>query len=179
MGVPLIKLKPLIDQKRIAAKISQIARAIDQEYSGKDLVILMVLKGSICLVADLIRAIQIPFDIEAVQCKSYGSGGTKRGALQILGLDPLQLQGRDILIVDDIFDSGNTLSSLIQALEMKKPRSIKSLVLLFKNVSHITPMQPDYVLFNIENHFVVGFGLDYKELYRGLPGIFVLTEEMS
>ncbi|MBF8262640.1 MAG: hpt [Parachlamydiales bacterium] len=176
MGVPLINLKPLILQKQIATKIAEIARAIDREYQGKDLVILMVLKGAICLAADLIRAIQIACDIEVVQCKSYGSGGTRRKALQILGLEPLELQGRDVLIVDDIFDSGHTLDGLMQAIALKKPRSVKSLVLLYKNVQRTVALRPDYVLFEIENHFVVGYGLDYKELYRGLPGVYIYEE---
>ena len=173
MGVHLVKLKPLIGQKQIADQIRQIAHEIDREYSGKDLVILMVLKGAVCLVADLIRAIEVPCDIEVVQCASYGEGGTNRGALQIFGLDQLNLQDRDLLIVDDIFDSGHTMSSLIDALKIKRPRSIKSLVLLCKDVERSTSFRPDYILFEIKNHFVVGFGLDYKERYRGLPGIFI------
>ena len=118
MGALLVKLTRLIGQKQIASKIIQIAREIDREYSGKDLVILMVLKGSICLVADLIRAIEIPCDIEVVQCKSYGKSGVHRGSLEIFGLDRLDCHDRDVLIVDDIFDSGNTLASLIHAYEV-------------------------------------------------------------
>ena len=90
-----------------------------------------------------------------------------------MGLDRLNLQDRDVLIVDDIFDSGHTMSSLIDALKIKRPRSIKSLVLLCKDVERSTSFRPDYILFEIKNHFVVGFGLDYKERYRGLPGIFI------
>jgi hypoxanthine phosphoribosyltransferase len=176
MGVPLVKLKPLIGQKQIADKVQQIAREINREYAGKDLVILMVLKGAICLVADLIRAIEVPCDLEVVQCASYGESGTQRGSLRIFGLDRLNLQDRDLLIVDDIFDSGDTLTSLIDALQKKKVRSLKTLVLLCKNVRRKTSLRPDYVLFDIENHFVVGFGLDYKECYRGLPAIFIYEE---
>ena len=177
MGVPLVKLKPLIGQKQIADKIQEIALEIDREYAGKDLVILMVLKGAVCLVADLIRAIKVPCDIEVVQCASYGEKGSKRGSLQIMGLDRLNLQDRDVLIVDDIFDSGNTMASLADALLKKKVHSIKSLVLLCKDVERSISLRPDHVLFHIENHFVVGFGLDYKERYRGLPGIYIYEEE--
>lgn len=176
MGVPLVKLKPLIGQKQITDKVRQISREIDCEYAGKDLVILMVLKGAICLVADLIRSIEVPCDVEVVQCASYGERGTDRGSLQIFGLDCLNLEDRDVLIVDDIFDSGFTLSTLIDALQKKKVRSLKSLVLLCKNIQRNSSLRPDYVLFDIENHFVVGFGLDYKERYRGLPGIFIYEE---
>ena len=176
MGVPLAKLKPLIGKKQIASKILQTAREIDREYANKDLVIVMVLKGSICLVADLIRMISIPCDIEVVQAQSYGEGGKERGSLQIFGLDRLHLKNRDVLIVDDIFDSGQTLSTLIHALQEKEPRSLKTFVLLSKDVPKVTPLCPDYVLFDIENEFVVGYGLDYKEHYRNLSGIFILEE---
>lgn len=176
MGVRLVKLIPLIDQKQIAAKISEISHIIDREYSQKDLVILMVLKGALCLVADLIRAIHIPCGVEVIQCKSYGHRGTKRGSLEILGLDLLNIEGRDVLIVDDIFDSGQTLSLLMEALLKKHPRSLKSLVLLFKKVERSFSIRPDFVLFEIHNQFVVGYGLDFQEQYRNLSGIFILEE---
>ncbi len=176
MGVPLAKLKPLIDKKQIASKILHVAHEIDREYADKDLVILMVLKGSLCLVADLIRSISIPCDIEVVQAQSYGEGGAQRGSLQIFGLERLHVKNRDVLIVDDIFDSGQTMTALIHALKEKEPLSLKTLVLLSKNVPRSNPMRPDYVLFDIENEFVVGYGLDYKERYRNLSGIFVLEE---
>ena len=176
MGVLLANLKPLIDKKQITSKIRRIARAIDREYAGKDLTILMVLKGSICLVADLIRCLSVPCEIEVVQAQSYGEKGAKRGELQIFGLDRLDLKNRDILIVDDIFDSGKTLLTLKEAIQKKEPRSIRTLVLLSKKVSRDSTYRPDYVLFDIENQFVVGFGLDYKEHYRNLSGIFILEE---
>jgi hypoxanthine phosphoribosyltransferase len=172
----LANLTPLIDQKQIAAKIELIAREIDREYQGKDLLILTVLKGSICLVADLIRAIRIPCGIEVVQCQSYGKRGTKRGPLTILGLDRIDFLNRDVLVVDDIFDSGQTLSSLVETLKKKKPRSLRSLVLLKKNTERSVTYSPDYALFEVDDLFVVGFGLDYQEHYRNLPGIFILEQ---
>jgi hypoxanthine phosphoribosyltransferase len=170
MGPHLVSL---IDESRIAAKIEEIASLLNKEYAGKELVIVMVLKGAICLVADLIRKLDLPFELAHVQCSSYGSRGTERGELQILGIDRLNLQHRDVLIVDDIFDSGHTLSTLVKMLQKQKPRCIKSLVLLSKNVPHLTDYRPDYILFSIEDLFVVGYGLDYQEKYRGLSGIFV------
>src|SRR5579862_9609396 len=121
MGVHLVKLKSLIDKEQIASKIEEVAKLLDREYAEKNLVIIMVLKGAICIVADLIRSMTIPCDIEVVQCKSYGAQGAVRGKLQILGLEDLEIFERDILIVDDIFDSGQTLTSLYLALEEKKP----------------------------------------------------------
>jgi hypoxanthine phosphoribosyltransferase len=170
-------VKLLIGKQRIAAKIKVVAREIDREYTQKDLVILMVLKGAVCFAADLLRAIRVPCDIEAVQCASYGARGTLRGDLNIFGLERINLTGRDVLIVDDIFDSGHTLTSLIHAVQEQRPSSIKSLVLLYKKVTHVTLMRPDYVLFEIEDHFVVGYGLDYKERYRGLSGVYIYQGE--
>ena len=182
LGAPLYaesmdsNLKLLIDEKEIALKLHDAAQKIQRDYSGKDLVIVMVLKGSLCLAADLIREIDLPLDVEYVQCSSYGARGAERGELQIIGLDRLKIHNRDVLIVDDIFDSGHTLSALAEALKQKQPRTIKSLVLLCKDVPHVTNSRPDYVLFDIPNLFVVGYGLDYKERYRGLRGVSVLTK---
>jgi hypoxanthine phosphoribosyltransferase len=176
MDVLLAKLTPLIDKKEIASKIEIVAREIDQEYADLDLVIIMVLKGAVCLVADLIRAIHLPCDIEVVQCRSY-RGTTARGSLEVIGLEKINLKDRDCLIVDDIFDSGHTLTTLVAAVQQKGARSVKTLVLLSKNVPHINAFQPDFVLFHIENVFVIGYGLDYEERYRGLPGIFVMNPE--
>lgn len=167
-------LVPLIAQDQIAQKIREVSQKIQTEYKNKDLVIVMVMKGALCLVADLIRELNLPLDVEYVQCSSYGSRGTERGELQVIGLDRLSIHNRDVLIVDDIFDSGHTMATLIDALKEKNPRSLKSLVLLSKNTHHVTEYRPDYVLFDIENLFVVGYGLDYKERYRGLSGVYVL-----
>lgn len=168
------RLTSLIPADQIEQKIKQASAQIKEDYTGKDLVIVMVLKGALCLVADLIRNLDLPLDVEYVQCSSYGARGTERGELQIIGLDRLKIHNRDVLLVDDIFDSGHTLSSLVDALKEKHPRSLKSLVLLSKNVPHISDYRPDYVLFDIENLFVVGYGLDFKERYRGLTGVYVL-----
>lgn len=167
------RLKPLIPKEQIAEKLHDTAFQIQQDYQGKDLVVVMVLKGSLCLVADLIRELDLPLDVQVVQCSSYGARGTQRGELTIFGLDRLNIHNRDVLIVDDIFDSGHTMNALIDALKQKQPRSIKSLVLLSKNVPHISDYRPEYVMFDIENLFVVGYGLDFKERYRGLDGVYV------
>lgn len=169
------KLKTLISKDQIAAKVKEISAQIKSDYAGRDLVIVMVLKGAICLVADLIREIDLPLDLQTVQCSSYGERGTTRGELTVLGANRLQIHNRDVLIVDDIFDSGHTMSTLLATLEAQKPRSLKTCVLLYKEDVHkVTEHRPDYVLFNIPNAFVVGYGLDFKEQYRGLPGVCVL-----
>ncbi len=173
----MVKLKPLIAKEQIASKISEIAIEIDCDYADGDLVIVMVLKGAICFAADLIRAISISCDLQTIQCSSYGAGGTKRGELQIFGLEALDITGRDVLLIDDIFDSGETLIALQEALWKKKPQSLKTLVLLSRKKPQRTDIRPDRSGFSIGSEFIVGYGLDYKERYRGLPGIFVLEEE--
>ncbi|MBX7067681.1 MAG: hypoxanthine phosphoribosyltransferase [Parachlamydiales bacterium] len=169
------KLRSLISKDQIADKLKEVSAQIEQDYNGKDLVIVMVLKGSICLVADLIREVNLPLDLQTVQCSSYGARGTTRGELTVIGADRLQIHNRDVLVVDDIFDSGHTMVALLKALEEQKPRSLKSCVLLYKqDVPKVTEYRPDYVLFDIPNLFVVGYGLDFKERYRGLSDVCVL-----
>jgi hypoxanthine phosphoribosyltransferase len=168
------KLRVLIDPAKIQGKVKEVAKQIERDYQNKDLVIIMVLKGALCVVADLIREIDLPLNVEAVQCSSYGKRGTERGELSIFGLDRINVHNRDVLVVDDIFDSGYTMATLYKEIEKQVPRSIKSCVLLSKNVKHVPNFQPDYVLFDIENEFVVGYGLDYKEQYRGLSGVYVI-----
>lgn len=169
------KLSLLIDPQEIALKVKEVARKIHQDYVGKDLVIVMVLKGALCFVADLIREIDLPFSVETVQCSSYGERGAQRGELQVIGVERLNIHNRDVLIVDDIFDSGATMVHLLSALQTKNPRSLRTCVLLYKKEPpKITPDRPDYILINIQNQFVVGYGLDFKEQYRGLRGIYTL-----
>lgn len=170
-------LRPLLSQEKISSKLKSTAQQITADYQGKDLVVVLVMKGALCIGADLIREIDLPVDLQYVQCSSYGAGGTQRGALQIIGIDRLNIQNRDVLVVDDIFDSGSTMQALVDALGQKEPNSIKTCVLLEKNAHHTTDLRPDYALFQIEDLFVVGYGLDYKEQYRGLPGVFVYEEK--
>jgi len=171
-------MKLLLSKEKIAEQIKLTAAQIHRDYSGQDLVIVMVLKGALCVVADLIREIDLSFDVETVQCSSYGLRGTERGELEVLGVNLLHIHNRDVLVVDDIYDSGHTMKALFESLKLKQPRSLKSCVLLYKNnVPKINHYRPDYVLFDIDNLFVVGYGLDYKEKYRGLPGVYVMDPQ--
>ncbi len=167
----------LISPEAIADKIHQTAATIDAEYEGRPLVLIMVLKGSVCVVSDLMRALNTPFTLEYIKASSYGQNGTTPGELYLDGFDRLDLEGKDVLVVDDIFDTGRTMAGVLSKLESKKPRSLKSLVLLVKDVPHKVDMLPDYVLFTIPNRFVIGYGLDYKEYYRGLPGIYAFVND--
>jgi hypoxanthine phosphoribosyltransferase len=170
-------LEILIPEEAIFEKILEISENLNEQYKDKELFIVAILKGSLCLVADLIRQLNGPNDVEFIQCASYGAGGHVRGSLRVTGLEQLNLEGKHILIVDDIFDSGNTLTGVLTRIQEMKPASVRTLVLLSKRVPRKMPYQPNYVLFEIEDRFVVGYGLDYKEHFRGLKGVFALLLE--
>jgi len=170
-------LKVLISEDEIKSKIKEIGRKLNLLYDGEELTILMVMKGAICFVADLIRQLEIKLVLESIHCSSYGQGGEKRSELKVIGLDTISLKGKNVLIVDDIFDSGQTMSKLVELILDKEAQSVRSLVLLTKDIPRENNYIPNNSLFTIENTFVVGYGLDYKEHYRGLPGIFTMESE--
>jgi hypoxanthine phosphoribosyltransferase len=170
----LSSFEKLISRQQIEEKIEILARQIDEDAKGEELTMIMVLKGGLLIGADLIRKIKSPCVLECIQTSSYGKQGTHRGKLKIHGLDKLEITGKNVLIVDDIFDSGATLSTLVEKISALNPKKLRSAVLLLKKTEHVTDYRPDYVLFEIENRFVVGFGLDYKEYWRGLSDIFAV-----
>lgn len=167
----------LIGPEQIANRIEITAESINQDYSGKELTVIMVMKGALCVTADLIRHLDLPVTIEYLKASSYGKLGMQAGELKIVGLDILDLEGKDVLVVDDIFDTGNTMVSLLAKIQEKNPKTLKSLVLLVKDIARKTTYRPDYVLFDIPNRFVIGYGLDYKEQYRHLPGVFAFIND--
>jgi hypoxanthine phosphoribosyltransferase len=175
-GVGTPNLDLLISSNEIQIKIKEAAQQVSKEYKDKELTILMLMKGAICVTADLIRNIDIPFKLEYLKASSYGQNGMKSGELSIEGLENLEIEGRDVLLVDDIFETGKTILGVIEKLQNKKPKTLKTLLLLVKDISRKTSYRPDYVLFDIEDRFVVGYGLDYKEFYRGLPGIYAFPD---
>lgn len=170
-------LKVLISPEQISERIKEVAARIDQEYAGKNLTIVTILKGSICVTADLIRAIHVPFKIECITASSYGRNGVRSGKLTVTGLDRADFTNEHVLVVDDIFDSGKTMVSVMDVVRSKNPEDVQSLVLLLKNVPHVTSYRPEFVLFDVEDRFVVGYGLDYKEYFRGLPGIYAFISD--
>jgi hypoxanthine phosphoribosyltransferase len=171
-------LELLLSKEAIAEKIAQVAKRLDQLYGKDELVIVAVMKGAICLVADLMRALKEPcVMLECVQASSYGSRGEQRGDLTVSSLSPLAITDKHVLLVDDIFDSGHTLHTIAQALQKQHPRSLRTLVLLSKQVPREMAWEPDDVLFSIENRFVVGYGLDYNERYRALNGVYATRKE--
>ena len=172
-------LKLMIPKEEINKRIQETARTLEKDYEGKEITFLMVLKGSLCFTSDLIRELKHPCSVETIRASSYGQRGTERGEITIHTLGNLDLDGKDIIIIDDICDSGQTLYKLKEHLSSKyNPSSLKTLVLLTKSVGKIDEhIPPDYSLFDIENKFVVGYGLDYKEYFRGLPAIYIFGEK--
>jgi hypoxanthine phosphoribosyltransferase len=168
-------LTPLISREEIQAKVKDVAQIIGRDYQDKNLVIVSVMKSAICVTADLMRELHVPFTLHCMRASSYGQNGKKSGELILKDIEDLDIASKDVIVVDDIFDTGKTMMKIVEVLKLKNPSSLKTLVLLAKNVSRQTPYRPDYVLFDIEDEFVVGYGMDYKEFYRGLPGIFIIS----
>ena len=165
----------LISEEQLAAKVAEMGAAISRDYQGKKLMIIGVLKGSVVFMSDLLRRITIPVEMDFMAVSSYGSGTKTSGVVKILkDLDRL-IQGYHILIVEDILDSGNTLSYLTELLQDRSPASIRIATLLDKPERRKVDIRPDYVGFQIPDEFVVGYGLDYAELYRNLPYVGVLA----
>ncbi len=168
-------MKVLLSEEQLRARIEQLADEIRARYEGKPLTIVGVLIGSVVLLSDLIRRLNLPLRVDMVQARSYQ--GTRPGPL-VINTDMLRdIRDRHVLLVDDIFDTGNTLWELIPQLDDLGAASIKTCVLLRKQGQAQVPLQPDFVGFDIPNVFVVGFGLDYRDAYRNLPYVAALESD--
>ena len=164
----------LVAQKEIAARVAELGRAITRDYAGTDLVLVGVLQGAIPFIADLMRAVDIDVTVDFVRASSYGSETTSSGAVRIVADLTVDIADRHVLIVDDIVDTGHTLAALKRTLEARRPRSVRTCVLLDKTGRRQTEVAVDYAGFSIPNVFVVGYGLDYGGLYRNLPYVATL-----
>lgn len=164
----------LIDEVALQQRVRELGAAISQAYQGRDLLLVSVLKGSIVFMADLIRAISIPHEIDFMATSSYGSGISSSGAVRILKDLNQSIEGRNVVLVEDIIDSGHTLSYLLRILHERQPASLRILTLLDKPERREVDVAVDWIGFSIPNAFVVGYGLDYDEIYRNLPYIGVL-----
>jgi hypoxanthine phosphoribosyltransferase len=153
--------------------VETLARRLNTEYAGRHLTLLGVMTGSIVLLADVIRLLEMPVRVGVVRASSYRSG-TERGELYLEWNSGLEIQGSDVLLLDDIFDTGHTLAQLVEQFTTQQPATLRSAVLLLKAGRQEVAYQPDYVAFEIPDAFVVGYGLDYCDLYRNLPYIAVL-----
>jgi len=164
----------LIDEVALQRRVQELGRVINQEYAGQDVLLVSVLKGSLIFMADLMRAITIPHEVDFMATSSYGAGTSSSGVVRILKDLNFPIDGRHIIVVEDIIDSGRTLSYLLRILRERNPASIRIMTLLDKPDRREVEIEVDWVGFSIPNHFVVGYGLDYNEKYRNLPYIGIL-----
>ena len=168
----------LVDETTLQARVRELGQHISQEYKGKNLLLVSVLKGSFIFMSDLIRAISIPLEVDFIAISSYGKGVVSSGAVRIIQDLMIPIEGRNLIIVEDIIDSGNTLSYLLRMLRQRQPASIRIMTLLDKPARREVDVKVDWVGFSIPNDFVVGYGLDYNETYRNLPYIGVLKSSV-
>jgi hypoxanthine phosphoribosyltransferase len=170
------KLSVMISAEQIRNRIREMAQEIDSTSGPGPLYLISVLKGSFVFLADLARAIKKPVRIEFMAISSYGKDKTTSGQVKVLKDLDVSIEGRDLLIVEDIIDSGVTLNYLLRLFEQRRPQSIRIATLLDKPDRRIQPVKVDYIGFAIPDKFVVGYGLDDAEDYRNLPDICVLSE---
>lgn len=168
----------LFDEETLARRIRELGQQITEDYRGKDLVLLCVLKGSLFFTSDLMRHIAIPMTLDFIASSSYGESTRTSGVVRILKDLEEPIEGRHVLIVEDIVDTGLTLGYLIRTLKLRKPASIRTCTLLDKPVRRILEVPVDYRGFEVGDHFVMGYGLDFVNRYRALPCVCVLKDEM-
>lgn len=163
----------LITEAQIASRVAEMTREIQRDFRGRELVVVSLLTGTVMFLADLIRHLELPLRLDFMGVSSYGAG-TESGELVFTKELRLDVAGRDVLLVDDILDTGRTMSRVLAKLFVLKPRRIKTCVLLDKPERRTEGVEADYVGFKIPNQFVVGYGLDFAERYRNLPFVGVL-----
>ncbi|MGN0652034.1 MAG: hypoxanthine phosphoribosyltransferase [Gemmiger sp.] len=169
----------LVSEEQLKAKVTELGAQISRDYEGKQLLLVSILKGSVVFMADLMRAITIPCSIDFMVVSSYGGANTtSTGLVKIVKDLDQDLTGKDVLIVEDILDTGITLSHLVPMLKMRNPCSVKLCTILSKPSRRKVEIEPDYVGFEVPDEFVVGYGLDYNEKYRNLPYVGVLKPEV-
>lgn len=167
----------LYDERRIQSRIREIGQEINSDYEGKVPVVIGVLKGGFMFLSDLVRAITLPLEIDFLAISSYGAGTSSSGVVKIRKDIDIELADRDVIIVEDIVDSGLSLQYIKDYIWKHKPASLRTCVLLDKPAAHKIEISFEYVGFDIGNEFVVGYGLDFAERYRNLPYIGILKEE--
>ena len=171
-------LRVLLSEDEIREKVRELGGKITADYKNSNLMLVTVLKGAVVFLADLMRQIDVPAEIDFMVVSSYGSGVKSSGVVKIVKDLDVPLAGKDILIVEDILDSGLTLSYIKELLESRGPRSIRIATLLDKPSRRKVDLQADYNGFSVPDEFVIGYGLDYDEKYRNLPYIGILKPEV-
>lgn len=166
--------KVLIDEEKIAKRVAELGAQIEKDYEGKEPIVVAILKGSIIFYGDLVRKIKLPMRFDTMAVSSYGSGTSSSGNVKIKKDMSHDICDKDVLIIEDIIDSGNTMKSLTALLEHRGAKSIRVCAFLDKPSRRQTDFEADYIGYSISDEFVVGYGLDYDEKYRNLPYIGVL-----
>ena len=169
------RLKPLLSKEQIGSIVQGLAQQISKDYGDNELVLVCVLKGAFMFLSDLIRHLKIPLKIDFVRVASYGAGMKTSGKIEITKDIETSVEGKDVLIVEDIIDSGRTVQFLKERLALSKPRSIKVCALLDKKARREVEMEADYVGIEVDDLFIVGYGIDFNEAYRNLPEIYYVT----
>jgi hypoxanthine phosphoribosyltransferase len=167
---------PLLSREQINAAVKRLAAELNRDYRNKKPLVLAILKGSFIFMADLVRELDFPVDIDFARLSSYGSGRETSGRVKVAYGPRSELKDRDIILVEDIIDSGLTLNHFLKYLQKKHPRSIKLCALAEKPARHQVQIKIDYLGFTVPDKFLVGYGLDWDEKYRNLPDICLLEE---
>lgn len=167
-------IRELVSEQEVASRVCELGKQISEDYAGRQVHLICVLKGGVFFMCELAKRITVPVSMDFMSVSSYGDGTASSGVVKIAKDLDESLEGKDVLIVEDIIDSGRTLSYLMQILEKRKPNSMKLCTLLDKPERRVMPVTVDYVGFNIPDEFVVGYGLDYAQKYRNLPYIGVV-----
>jgi hypoxanthine phosphoribosyltransferase len=168
----------LIDEDALSARVAELGAEVSIDYQGRDLLLIGVLKGAVFFMADLMRHITVPCEVDFMAISSYGDSTDSSGIVRILKDLDINIEGRDVLVVEDIIDSGLTLSYLMRNLESREPASLEVCALMTKPARREIDVPVRYVGFEIPNRFVVGYGLDFGERYRNLPYVAVLSDEL-
>ncbi len=165
----------MISKEEIENKVYELAKQIEKDYEGEEIVVVGILKGASVFVSDLIRNIDLDVKIDFMSVSSYGNSTESSGTVKILKDLDMDIKDKNVLVVEDIIDSGLTLSNLVKALETRKPKSLKLCTLLDKPKRRTVDIPVDYIGFEIEDKFIVGYGIDWAEKYRNLPYIGVVN----
>ena len=167
----------LIDEETLEARVAELGAEISSDYAGRDLLLIGVLKGAVFFMADLMRKLTVPCEVDFMAISSYGASTDSSGVVRILKDLDINIEGRHVLVVEDIIDSGLTLSYLMRNLESREPASLEICALLTKPARREIDVPVRYVGFEIPNRFVIGYGLDFGERYRNLPYVAVLSDD--
>ncbi|MBQ9234067.1 MAG: hypoxanthine phosphoribosyltransferase [Lachnospiraceae bacterium] len=170
------KIGVLISEEKVNAKIAEMAEKISRDYEGKTVHLIGVLKGSVFFMCELAKRITLPVTLDFMSVSSYGNGTTSSGVVKLIKDLDESIEGREVILVEDIMDSGRTLSYLVKILKERHPASFKVITLLDKPSRRVVDIEPDMTCFEIPDRFVVGYGLDCAQKYRNLPYIGVIEE---